>query len=54
MESLLAALAEPSRSNMAMISTREVSLKAPMKMLTKVGMTMRSACGNTTKRMVGQ
>jgi hypothetical protein len=37
--------AELRKSKMPMISTREVSLKKPMKVLIRGGITTRSACG---------
>ncbi|MCY1301993.1 hypothetical protein D9M70_516310 [compost metagenome] len=39
----------PSRSNMPMIDTSDVSLKRPMKVLTMPGMTSFSACGSTMR-----
>ena len=42
----------PRRSNSATIDTSEVSLNSAMKLLTRPGMTWRSACGITTSAVV--
>ena len=42
--------AEPSRSKSPMTATSDVSLKKPMKVLTRAGITIRSAWGSTTSR----
>src|SRR5438445_8039984 len=46
------ALSEPSRSNNATIETSEVSLNNEMKLLTRFGMTWRSACGSTISDVI--
>src|SRR6476469_8755274 len=46
------ARSEPKRSNSATIETSEVSLNSEMKLLTRFGMTWRSACGNTISDVV--
>src|ERR1700752_3760352 len=46
------ARSEPSKSNNATIDTSEVSLNSEMKLLTRFGMTWRSACGSTISDVV--
>src|SRR4029079_7030842 len=46
------ARSEPSRSNSATMETREVSLNSEMKLLTRFGMTCRSARGSTLSEVV--
>src|SRR6266487_869221 len=43
---------DPNRSNSATIETSEVSLNRLMKLLTRLGMTWRNACGITTSAVV--
>src|SRR3954453_15842477 len=43
---------EPKRSNKATIETNDVSLNSEMKLLTRFGMTWRSACGRTISEVV--
>src|SRR4051794_17776172 len=46
------ARSEPRRSNSATIETSDVSLNSEMKLLTRFGMTWRSACGSTISEVV--
>src|SRR6059058_3746890 len=43
---------EPNKSNSATIETSDVSLNSEMKLLTRFGMTWRSACGSTISEVV--
>jgi hypothetical protein len=44
----------PSRSNRLTIRTSVVFLKSAMNSLTRLGMTMRIACGRTIRPVAGQ
>src|SRR3954470_5596631 len=46
------ARSEPSKSNSATIETSDVSLNSEMKLLTRFGITWRSACGSTISDVV--